>query len=89
MTDRLIEISAAGSWTHGCRDYAVVRVLEDHDDTADVVVLEAGACQSCWQVGHTNDHIFAPAVGEVVVINNEGESDGRIESRHFPYAEAT
>lgn len=83
-------ISAERFWTHGCRDYAVVRVLKDHgDDTADVVILEAGACQSCWQVGHSDGHVFAPSVGEVVTISTEGENDGMIESRHFPYLEAT
>ena len=45
----------AGSNTHGCRDYAILRYMGD----GKAVCIEADSCTSCWQVGHDSDHVFA------------------------------
>jgi hypothetical protein len=41
--------------SHGCRDSAVLRWNKWGTGT----VVEVQSCNSCWQVGHDANHIFA------------------------------
>jgi hypothetical protein len=49
----------AGSNTHGCRDYAILRFLGD----GKAICIESNSCTSCWQVGHDSAHVFATVGG--------------------------
>ena len=71
--DDLIVADGSRGSDHGCKDYAVLRILGispvDPGDL-DVVAKEVEHCHSCWQVGHDADHRFLEirAVGDVVPI---------------------
>ena len=56
-------LEAAPRYTHGCTDSAVYR--DNGDGTA--TCTEVVNCQSCWQVGHDRDHVYAE-LGEVVPV---------------------
>ena len=53
----------AGSNNHGCRDYLVAAQLTE----TTAMVVEVASCDSCWQVGHDIDHVFAD-VGDVIEV---------------------
>lgn len=56
----LLGVTNADYFTHGCRNYAVLRA--NGDGTAEVI--EAQSCHDCWSVGHDADYEFA-RVGDV------------------------
>lgn len=51
---------------HGCTDYAigVIWAIDRASRHVMVEVVEANSCFSCWQVGHTDEHVFAD-IGDV------------------------
>lgn len=58
----------AGSNTHGCSDYLIARVIAIGDGEVTAEVTECESCQSCWQVGHDYDHVFA-TVGDTLTFD--------------------
>lgn len=60
IKEKYITISNRKAYNHGCQNLAT---LENNGDGT-FTVIDAVSCQSCWQVGHDRNYIYA-SVGDI------------------------
>jgi hypothetical protein len=58
-------LDVSHNYNHGCADSAV---YEDNGNGT-ATCIEAHSCNSCWEVGHDDNHIYAE-IGEIVSVDS-------------------